>query len=211
MIRVMFANSLDETAWPDLVPALKALPEGLRALARLECGSAGVLAHQGSVPQSIFCVLRGELRLVRHDRDGHELIVQRVVRGFVAEASLDMPAYHCHVMVAARASRWLRWPVAAFRQALVEDPNFQTAWRGVLAQEVRRLRAQTERLMLHSAAERVLHYVACEGRSGALRLSQPRNAWAAELGLSPETLYRTLRRLRETGRLRIEAETFYLV
>ena len=72
-----------------------------------------------------------------------------------------------------------------------------------LAREVRKLRAQCERLSLHGAAERIMHYIETEGIEGALELSQSRKAWAAELGLTHEVLYRTLSRLQAEGELEI--------
>ncbi len=51
------------------------------------------------------------------------------------------------------------------------------------------------------AAQRIVHYIETEGRGGVLVLEQSRKAWAAELGLSHEALYRTLRRLQADGTL----------
>lgn len=63
------------------------------------------------------------------------------------------------------------------------------------------LRARCERLTLHRAAERILHCIEVEGEQGRLRLLQTRRAWAAELGLTPEALYRALSSLRTAGRI----------
>ncbi|MCB1797687.1 MAG: winged helix-turn-helix domain-containing protein, partial [Gammaproteobacteria bacterium] len=52
---------------------------------------------------------------------------------------------------------------------------------------------------LNSAADRILHYMETEGSDGVIILNQTRKSWAAELGLTHEVLYRTLRRLRESG------------
>ena len=70
---------------------------------------------------------------------------------------MDPRRYHCDA-VAAQASRLLRFPVSAFRQG----------WQSLLAPEVRKLRAQCERLSLNSAAERIGHYIESEGRGGVL-------------------------------------------
>ena len=78
------------------------------------------------------------------------------------------------------------------------------SWLQRLTREVRTLRAQSERLRLNSAAERILHYIEAEGSDGAVTLHQTRRAWAGELGLSHEVLYRTLRRLREEGVLTLD-------
>jgi hypothetical protein len=74
-----------------------------------------------------------------------------------------------------------------------------------LTREVRKLRAQCERLSLRSAAERVEHYIEAEGRNGRLELRQTRKSWAAELGLTHEALYRALAVLARSGRVSAKA------
>jgi CRP-like cAMP-binding protein len=187
-------------------PALGMVPTRLREVARQRPFAKGeTLFRQGQRPEVMLCVLMGEVRLVRHSIGGTEIILQRSSGGFMAEASLDVQAYHCDA-VAAADGRLLCFPITAFRAALANDPAFNQAWITHLSREVRRLRAQGERLSLNSAAERVLHYIETEGHAGAVTLTQSRKAWAAELGLSHEALYRTLRRLQERGVLVIDGE-----
>jgi CRP-like cAMP-binding protein len=162
------------------------------------------LYGRGERPKAVLCVLAGEVRLVRPSVDGSEIILQRVRTGFVAEASLEVARYHCDIIAAADGIL-LHFPIAEFRAALAEDSAFQNAWSAQLAREVRKLRAQCERLSLKGAAERVLHYIETEGNEGSLILTQSRKAWAAELGLSHEALYRTLRDLVDKQVLLIDA------
>jgi len=75
-----------------------------------------------------------------------------------------------------------------------------------LAAEVRKLRAQCERLSLHGAAERIAHYIEAEGRDGRLTLRQTRKSWAAELGITHEALYRALASLERAGQLSAREE-----
>jgi CRP-like cAMP-binding protein len=185
-------------------PALAAIPASLREAEQLRRFAAGETLHRrGDRPAAMLWVVEGELRLVRHAADGTQLVMQRVRSGFIAEASMEAAAYHCDV-VAAVAGQLLRFPVPVFRAELEQDAGFRQAWMRRLAQEVRTLRAQSERLSLHGAAERILHYLETEGSDGAVTLPQSRKAWAAEMGLSHEVLYRTLRRLREDGVIRID-------
>lgn len=131
---------------------------------------------------------------MRRSRAGGEVILQRTRRGFFAEASLESGAYHCDA-VAVQPSEVLRIPLNATRKALDDDPAFRRAWVAHLSRELRRSRAQGERLALKSARERILHYLETEGTDGRVTLTMSRKAWAAELGLTHETLYRTLARL----------------
>ena len=92
----------------------------------------------------------------------------------------------------------------AFRHALDSDTAFRDAWLQGMSREVRNLRAQCERLRMNSATERIIHYLETEGEAGHVPLRQSRKAWAAELGLSHEALYRSLKKLQEQGVLHID-------
>jgi len=191
--------------------ALHVAPTQLRQVAERRTLPAGIsLFHQGDRPQHIFFILTGEVRLMRHSPQGQEMILQRAQAGFIAEASLDAARYHCSA-VAACSSEILAFPLQGFKTALCDDQDFHHAWSSHLAGELRRLRAKCERLCLHTAAERILHYLATEGDGGSLTLTQSRKAWAAELGLSHEALYRTLRKLQDEGVLEVAATRITLI
>lgn len=160
---------------------------------------------RGEPPQSMYCVLSGEIRLTRTLPSGSEVVLQRAMQGFIAEASLDQPKYHCDA-IAALPTRVLAIPRRGFRQAL-ETPGFRDFWIRTLSSELRRVRTQNERLGLKTARERILHFIEAEGRDGVLILTQSRKAWAAQLGLTHEALYRTLQDMSKNGDLILDAET----
>ena len=193
--------------WPILAadhPELAHIPPALRDAARLRAFAAGdTLFHQGERPKSMYCILAGEVRLLRRSREGGEVILQRSRGGFFAEASLESKAYHCDAEAVA-AGRLLAFPVRAFREALEGGAAFRNAWMALLAREVRTLRARCERLSLHGAEARILHAIESEGKAGTLVLAQSRKAWAAELGLTHEALYRALARLQAAGALAVD-------
>jgi CRP-like cAMP-binding protein len=185
-------------------PPLARIPESLRQRAApWELAAGDHLFRIGDSVHAVFTVINGEVRLIRRDRNGTEVVLQRSRGGFFAEASLNSKAYHCDA-VAAEKSTLLRFPAQAFRLALDEDAGFRDAWMTHLAREVRKLRAQCERLSLNSAADRVLHYLESEGNDGCIVLNQTRKAWAAELGLSHEALYRTLRKLQNDAIIQVD-------
>ena len=186
------------------LPALVHCPQGLRDAGRVQDFAAGeTVFRQGDRPQAMYHVLDGEVRLLRRSRDGAETILQRSRGGFFAEASLEARTYHCDA-VAVVESRLLGFPKAAFREALNGAPAFRDAWMAQLAREVRQLRARCERLSLHGAGARILHAIESEGTAGTLTLAQSRKAWAAELGLTHEALYRTLARLQAAGTITVD-------
>lgn len=179
-------------------PVLAALPQAARIAARQRDLAPGrTLFRRGDRPRAMYFVLRGEVRLVRRSVAGREIVLQRARNGPLAEASLDQPSYHCDA-VGEAASALLAVPIAAFRDALA-DAGFRGAWTSHLARELRRTRAQCERLGLRRAQDRILHYLESEGDDGRLQLTQTKKAWAVELGLTHEALYRALRTLARSG------------
>jgi CRP/FNR family transcriptional regulator, dissimilatory nitrate respiration regulator len=197
-------NTLDWSGLIAMQPSVGLIPETLREVAtRVNTDSRETLFRIGDPVRHVYLVIDGEARLIRSGSHGGEVILQRSRGGFIAEASLDSKAYHCDA-VTAEPSTLLLFPVVAFRTALEEDSAFRKAWHSLLAKEVRKLRAQCERLSLHSASDRIIHYIESEGDDGVVTLKQSRKSWAAELGLTHEALYRALRRMQDDGTLSIE-------
>lgn len=152
----------------------------------------------------MFYIVSGEARLVRMSLSGMEIVFQRSRLGFLAEASLDQPAYHCDGIAAAN-TRALAIPLARFRAELSRDV-VRDHWLRHMSHELRRVRAQNERLTLRSASDRIHHYIETEGRDGQIALAQSKKSWAAELGLTHEALYRTLRAMQNAGSLQLSGE-----
>lgn len=198
-----------DTDWPKN-KELASMPCTLQAAAVwLEVAQDAQLFRIGQRPRTMFYVLSGEMRLTRTSRDGTEMILQRMRRGFLAEASIESSVYHCDA-VAFEPVTALGFPIAIFRNALEVDVTFRKAWISNLGQEIRRARARSERLTLRSAAKRVLHFLESEGQNGVFKLEQSRKTWSAELGLSHEALYRTLARLEKEGVISVEDNTIRL-
>jgi CRP-like cAMP-binding protein len=97
----------------------------------------------------------------------------------------------------------------AFVEAL-DEPAFRISWIAHLSRELRRVRTQNERLSLHTAQERITHFIETEGEDGRVTLNQSRKQWAAELGLTHEALYRALARMAQSGVVRIDGAVLAL-
>ncbi len=197
--------------WPSLIAteqSVHLIPRALRESAHLvHADTRESLFRIGDSVRYIYLVVSGEARLIRVGPQGNEVILQRSRGGFIAEASLDSRAYHCDAVVV-EPTALLLFPVAAFRTTLEEELVFRKGWQSLLANEVRKLRAQCERLSLHSAVDRIGHYIESEGTHGVVKLNQSRKAWASELGLTHEALYRALRRMQDDGLLAIDGHRF---
>lgn len=195
------APAIEDPLPPAARDELGFLPRDLLAQARcIDVAAGTVLFRTGGRPEMLYYVLEGEVALLRHSVRGQAIVLQRARRGFLAEASVESRRYHCDG-VARLASRVCMLPLGALRQALAEDAAFTAAWGRQLAGEIRRLRARAERLQLHGAEARIVHYLESEGVDGRIELDQPLKSWALELGISHEALYRALARMTRAGRL----------
>ena len=182
-------------------PGLSFLPRLLVGQARLATFDKGdILFRVGDHPEVLYFVFDGELVLVRHSRNGQEVVLQRTHTGFFAEASIESRRYHCDG-VAKEKSRVCLLPAEAFRQTLASDPSFRAAWIQLLAGQIRSLRTRCERLVLRSVEERIVHYIESEGSNGAIALDRSLKAWALDLGVTHEALYRALARMTRSGLL----------
>lgn len=182
---------------------LTQLPPDLLKLAKpLTLKAQQALFKVGETPQYLYFLQQGAIRLNRCLESGNDCTLQMIQQGFLAEASLFMPTYHCDAIALVDCDL-LAFPLTEFSSHL-DQPGFRDMWIKLLSQEVRRLRNQVERLSLKTAKERVLHYLATEGHHGLLALKQTKKSWAVELGLSHEALYRTLNKLQKENIIHME-------
>jgi CRP/FNR family transcriptional regulator, dissimilatory nitrate respiration regulator len=151
------------------------------------------LFHQGDAIVSMFLIESGEARLLRRQRGGGAIVLQRASPGsFLAEASLFTASYHCDATATTRVSARLISRLA-MRKLLESDPAFAAAWASHLADEVRSTRQRAEILAFKTVAERLSAWIAAKDEF------PPKGTWktvAQEIGTSPESLYREIARRR---------------
>jgi len=157
-------------------------------------GQGGYLFHQGDSVRSVFVIEEGLIELTRHQRDGASIILQRATsRTVLAEASIYSDTYHCDGIVAA-PSRVYEWPKAVFVRHLQEDDAFSGLWARHLAREVQSARYRSEILSRKTVAERLDGWLVWQGN-----VFPSKGRWksvAAQIGVSPEALYRELAKRR---------------
>jgi CRP-like cAMP-binding protein len=191
-------------------PLRKLQPADLQALATpLELGRGDWLFRQSDRPSSMFYVSKGEVLLQRQGEQGDNLVLQRVREGFVAEASLQSTSYHCDGLATA-AGMAVAVPIGPLQTSLARDPAFALRWIGMLNMEVRRLRAQCERLSLKSVQARLLHLIDAEGVQGRLQVRSGLKSLAAELAVTHEALYRAIAVLEKKGAIGRDSGTIHL-
>jgi CRP-like cAMP-binding protein len=161
------------------------------------------LFHSGSKSSGFYEVVSGTVRLVRVDRSGREAVLQVASAGeTVAEASLFSSTYHCDAIAATEAVVRL-YPKAMLSAELQRDPKIAKSFAAMLARQVMTLRARLERRNIHSARDRIRHFLTvnagADGRT--VRLPGTLKALAADLGLTHESLYRTLAGMETAGEI----------
>ena len=169
-----------------------------------------LLFKTGKKPEWMFFVLSGEVTLERLSQHGDPVVLQRTRHGFVSEASLQSPKYHCDAVVVAD-SEIIQIPIQTLADALSTDPDFAGRWINMLNQEVKRLRLQCERLSMKSLKDKVLHLINTEGQNGKYQVNTGLKSLAGQLGITHESLYRTLAALEKSKTIRREEGCLTLV
>jgi CRP/FNR family transcriptional regulator, dissimilatory nitrate respiration regulator len=177
------------------------LPQPLHAICKAEHFKRNTyLFKVGKHPEWMFYVLTGEVTLERMGIQGDPVVLQRTRHGFVSEASLQSPVYHCDAHVVADAEV-VCVPVPALLDSLAQDSAFALRWIGMCNREIRHLRLQCERMSLKTVQERLLHLIETEGKSGLYDVGSGLKTLASELGVTHEALYRTLALLEKEQKL----------
>ncbi|HEY2864322.1 MAG TPA: Crp/Fnr family transcriptional regulator [Casimicrobiaceae bacterium] len=181
------------------------LPGHVQERSRVRKLAAGeTLFRQGDKAAAIFGVQQGRLRLIRHTVDNRPVVLHSARPGeLFAEAALFANAYHCDA-IAPVASVVRVYPKSALLAAFRADAALAERFTALLAHQVHVLRARLEERNIRSARERVLHHLslmAGEDRR-TMHLDGTVLALAEEIGLSHESLYRTLAELEKAGTIR---------
>jgi CRP/FNR family transcriptional regulator, dissimilatory nitrate respiration regulator len=187
---------MSDPAWRSAAVEAQVIERKLRA--------GQTLFRAGTKTVGLYEIAAGKVKLVRVDRRGREAVLQAAGAGdTLAEASLFSPTYHCDAIAMTTAVVRL-YPKAILLGELRRDPELLQAFAAMLAQQVMTLRSRLERRNIHSARDRIRHFLAikvdADGRT--VRLPGTLKELAADLGLTHEALYRTLARMEAEGEIK---------
>jgi CRP/FNR family transcriptional activator FtrB len=163
----------------------------------------GYLFREGEDPDFVYCFIEGGIVLVG-GADGQEAVIEFFGPGesvLLPAALLGLP-----YLVSARATcdgQALLIPAGKLRKLIDEDVALAAQCARVLSRHWRALINQIKEIKTHSAAERLAHFLVSqtEKTKGAVTLILPgmKKEVATRLGIKPETLSRTLKKLRDYG------------
>jgi CRP/FNR family transcriptional regulator, dissimilatory nitrate respiration regulator len=195
------------------------IPAALASLGfRREVAAGSLVFRQDEEAERCFLLERGEVALRRTTRKGAEVEVARIAEGeWFAEAVLFAGRRYPAAAAAVRDCL-----VLEFRRSDVlssPEPGVASFFLSLLARKCLALNARIDQLTAMDARERIAGFAlglcpgassrgegsGCEGSGGPCAFSLPKKKReiAAELGMSPETLSRALRRMEEEGYLRV--------
>lgn len=183
----------------------------LAALAREEGHPRGaVLFRQGEACAGFYMVLSGMVRLYKIAADGREHVVEVIRPGqSFAEAAVfaDVPfPVHAETL---EQGRFLFFPKEPFLAFLEARPRCLFGMIASLSVRMHKLVVKVERLSLFDARQRVAGFlVDLAAASGGGRLDVSKKTMALQLGLTPETLSRTLSLLQEDGMVALSGRQF---
>lgn len=183
-------------------------PEALRlllddsAVQRFSRGT--VLFLQGEPATRFYAVFDGWVKLFRETRDGQESVIGvfRSGESFAEAAMFGSRIFPASASVVDDA-RLLVIPAESFIRRLSEDPGLCLKMMASISAHMRMLVQQVEQLTARSTTQRLAGFLIklCPSDRGpaVIRLPMDKNLIAGRLGMKPETLSRSLAKLREFG------------
>lgn len=166
--------------------------------------ASNLLFLQGDTARHFFVVLKGWVKLFRTTPEGDEAIIAVIPQGqSFAEAAVFEEGSYPVSAATVDDCRLLCIPAEPFLEKVINDRHMVTKIMASMSRRLRQLVNQVEDLSLKSSVERVAGYLAglCAEETGAaiVRLPLDKAVIAKHLGMQPETLSRSLARLRGQG------------
>ena len=163
----------------------------------------GYLFREGEEPDFVYSIIEGGIVLVG-GADGQEAVIEFFGPGesvLLPAALLELP-----YLVSARATsdgQALLIPAGKLRQLIDQDVALAAQCARMLSRHWRVLINQIKEIKTHGAAERLAHFLISQAGNAkgpaTLVLPGMKKEVATRLGIKPETLSRTLKKLRDYG------------
>ena len=181
------------------------LPSQLSASASTrELRRGEFLCRQGDPVQAVYVVLFGRVQLCVMTNEGKQITLYTARAGeCVAEAALFAESY-CSDGIAETRSCVRAFSPVCLRNILRDRPDWAAEFMKLQARRCHILRTNLELRSLRTARQRILKYVAVNAAPGTKTVTLDRSlkSLSDDLGLTPESFYRTLGLLSDQGIVR---------
>lgn len=163
-----------------------------------------VLFQQGSPADHCFFILSGWVKVFRSSPGGNETVVHVFRSGeLFAEAVMFMGGRYPVSAEAATRCRLIRIDGQRLRQAIEAQPQLALGMLASASQHLKVLVSQVEHMKRLSTAQRLADFLLslCAESEGTCRISLPyeKSLIAGRLGMKPESLSRSLAKLKPLG------------
>ena len=202
----MLPEDLDQICQLALLSGLT--PETLLELAKgafLQFFAADTLLFgQGDLPDFLYILVAGFVQLVGNTPQRRQSVIEILgpVEMFMPDAALTMSPYLVSARVL-RPARILMLPAPAVRAQVIRDRRFAMAVSLALSRRYCALVGQAKSLKLLGATQRLARYLLTlkqqSGGAGRVRLPFEKRIIASLLGMTAESLSRSLTELRKLG------------
>ena len=168
------------------------------------CPDGHILIHQGDAPSHMFFVLEGQLRTLLTNEDGREVTLRLLDPGVSCMGTVETFG----------EVRIFQLPGHFVKNLVLEHPPFATSMLGIIAANYRGAIEQIDSVTLRTPFQRIGHYLLVEhilnGSDNLMfELRFKKSLIASHLGMTPETLSRAFRKMRQYG-ITIDGQTVRL-
>jgi CRP-like cAMP-binding protein len=169
--------------------------------------------REGDRADGFFIVVSGSVKLYKLSEDGKEQVLHILEAGqSFAEATIFEAGVYLAAAEALRDSDLLFLPKRPFIELLEKNPKMALRVLGSLSKWLKRMTDLVENLALRDVEARLVFFVSEEMkrlglplRNGAVyEIPVGKNVLASRLGTVPETFSRTLKKLQEEGKIRVQ-------
>jgi len=178
-----------------------------------------LLFLQSEPCQWLYVLARGEVQMFVQNEDGREITLHVLHPGaLVACAALFLgKAYPASARVISAEAELVAIEGEAFLKMLAERPDLSQKMIAALASRIGELAARLESHTSESAEQRVAEWLLDQPSSlradggREIHLKGTKKAAAAELGMTPETFSRSLKKLFDLGAIQVSGKSIWLV
>lgn len=164
---------------------------------------------KGDRPTHLFAILDGTIKLACQSPQGEEKVIDLLGPGRVfGEASLLLDKPYPYLAAAVAETRLLQVDGAALRQAVLHSPLLTQRLLSHVAQGIFTVMRDLEDYRAHTPRERVIRFLLdqrghAQPPRNSISIPAPKHVFASLLGMTPESLSRSMRDLAEAGLIEV--------